>query len=253
MAWNASQQKSYWSQVNSVFKKQGVPSRIWEAIAQMESGGNAARAITDSNGFASIGLFQDNLAGQGAQFSSDPQALTDPIIAAHVSAPAIASAYRAGIARHLKGSTLASYVAIHSGHPGTLPLASMQYQGSDPVTAHDYQSAAAAVAKDYTSLRGKRLTLTYNPVANQSTPGGVNGTPSPQNSIPAKRPIGFIGQLDKWLNPQRYGASGISGTVQMIGGRGTVALTGLLFLGMGLYSLMRDEVTGYVSSALHKS
>lgn len=250
MAWNASQSASYWNQVNSVFKKQGVPSRIWEAIAKMESGGNAARAITDTNGFASIGLFQDNLAGQGAAYQSDPQALTDPIIAAHVSAPSIATAYRAGLARHLTGASLAEYTAIHSGHPGTLPYQDLTYQGSDPVTAKDYQTAGAAVANDYLSLKNSRLTLTYNPIANQTTPGGVNGVPSPSNSVPAKRPIGMIGQLDKWLNPQRYGESGIPGTILMVGGRGSVALVGMLFLGAGIYSLLHEEVGGLVSNAL---
>lgn len=106
--------------VQPVATRYGVPTSLWEDIAQVESG-NDPSAVGDKG--TSFGLFQLHLGGQfPSQYLNNPTALEDPGLNATYAMPSIANAWNS-----LKGSFNPNSLgwweqfASQSGHPGGTP------------------------------------------------------------------------------------------------------------------------------------
>ncbi|MHB1701362.1 MAG: transglycosylase SLT domain-containing protein, partial [Acidobacteriaceae bacterium] len=155
--------------VSQAFAAYGVTAPEWGAIAQAESGLNPSASAVDSNGYPSVGLFQENQApgNPGAGYSSAQ--LQDPVFNATVAAKTIGPAAQAGRAMGLSGSSLEAFIADHSGHPVSLPMAQTTLAGSGltPSAVKDARSERATILKDYTALGGGAGSGTGSTLASQ--------------------------------------------------------------------------------------
>ena len=207
---------SWFNQVNSVFSSYGVPPSIWIPIANAESGLNPGSINPrDTNGGWSVGLFQDNQYGQGSGYTE--QALTNPLTAAHASAPSIANAYNAGMKRGYSGYSLLQYVVANSGHAGLLQSAG---------TAQTLQSTYQAVSNG-----------TFSFSSSGTSSGSGNGA-APSGTAPTLAGgVNVFVTMNQVFNPSA-GTFGL-GTIAMILVRGATGLVGLGIAVVGVVMLVK--------------
>lgn len=147
---------SIYNAVEPYAQQYGVPDPIWETIAYVESGMNAAPAPGDNG--TSFGLFQLHIGGQfPAQYESNPTALNDPALNAQYAMPAIGRAWKNLSATFNAGSvSWWESFAAQSGHPGGSPGQTVtdneagklqtdysQFSGSQYGTPLSYQTGQA--------------------------------------------------------------------------------------------------------------
>jgi len=102
--------------INPIAQQAGVPTSVWEIIAQQESGFNPS-AIGDNG--TSFGIFQLHKGGQlPAQYDSNPQAVLDPTLNATIAMPDIAKAWSDLGPQFNDTITWWESFASQSGHPG---------------------------------------------------------------------------------------------------------------------------------------
>lgn len=162
--------------VNPIAQKYGVPTQLWETIAEVESGFNP-QAVGDNN--TSYGLFQLHIGGQlPAVYNNNPKAVFNPALNAQLAMPSIASAWN-----QLKGQTGAP-VPTTGGFPSG--GSASWWQQFAALSGHPGGSPGQNVTNaEATKLQSEWGSLNSNPIVGTTTPtASSSGTTATVGSNP---------------------------------------------------------------------
>lgn len=211
--------------VDPIAARYGVPTFVWETVAEVESSFNPRATHHEADGSVSYGLFQLNTRGQLGTLS--PGDAMDPAKNAEAAMPAIAKAWKS-LSKGVGGPNLVNGTqdpgnyawwyrfAILSGHPGA-----------------DSGGANSATQNEAHLLQNEAVQLSAHPLP-KSTSGNTNQpTRQPPDTSQIADPFGIGAILNSWL--QGLIAPFQSGAIKV-----GIFLLALVVIAAGLWAISQN-------------